>query len=155
MNYAVINFYSITNVRIIWGINGIVEKIEFTADEPFMPEAPLNIKRIIAILDNYYDYCSYDIDTLLPLDRFSLFYQNVYKTLVKIPSGSTITYSELARMAGYPEAFRAVGTAMAKNRYPLIIPCHRVVGKNSIGGFSPDISLKIKLLENETGRSAG
>lgn len=155
MKYAVIDFHSITNIRIIWDIYGMVEKIEFTSDKLFMPETPLNVKRLIDILDNYYDLSSYDIDTLLPLEKFTPFCQKVYKTLVKIPRGSTVTYSELASMAGSPGAFRAVGTAMAKNRYPLIIPCHRVVGKKSIGGFSPDISLKIKLLEKETGRSTG
>lgn len=65
------------------------------------------------------------------------FHQNVYKALVDdVPTGSTVTYGELAALAGNPKAARAVGTAMRKNPLPIIIPCHRVVQSGGgLGGY--------------------
>ncbi|MBU4340133.1 MAG: MGMT family protein, partial [Euryarchaeota archaeon] len=62
--------------------------------------------------------------------------------------GTTITYSELARRIG-SRAVRAVGGVLARNPVPIIIPCHRVVAKNGIGGFSCGVDMKIKLIELE------
>ena len=72
----------------------------------------------------------------------------------KIPYGQVVTYGQLAAQAGSPRAARAVGSCMATNRIPLIIPCHRVVGtSNSLGGYSAPggISTKDKLLAMERG----
>ena len=63
----------------------------------------------------------------LDLSGFTPFQRNVYAVLRKIPVGKTVTYGELAKRAGYLGAARAVGTAMKKNRLPLVIPCHRVI----------------------------
>ncbi|MBT3277826.1 MAG: methylated-DNA--[protein]-cysteine S-methyltransferase [Phycisphaerales bacterium] len=60
----------------------------------------------------------------------------VYRALRTIPAGDTITYGELARRIGQPTAARAVAGALGRNPTPLILPCHRVVGKTSLGGFS-------------------
>lgn len=69
------------------------------------------------------------------------------KCLATIPFGSTLTYQELATLIGNPKASRAVGTALNKNPFPLIIPCHRVVSKkDQIGGFAYPIDLKKRLL---------
>ena len=71
------------------------------------------------------------------LENVSPFHRKVYKALCKIPAGKTITYAELAKRAGSPGAARAVGTAMAKNPFPIVIPCHRVVaGNGKLGGYS-------------------
>ncbi|MEO8270621.1 MAG: methylated-DNA--[protein]-cysteine S-methyltransferase, partial [Aureliella sp.] len=56
------------------------------------------------------------------------FHRKVLEQCAQIPPGQTLTYSELAARAGSGRAARAVGSAMARNRWPLIIPCHRVVG---------------------------
>ncbi|MEE8484466.1 MAG: methylated-DNA--[protein]-cysteine S-methyltransferase [Nitrospinota bacterium] len=83
------------------------------------------------------------------LDRCPPFHKKVYKKLMNVPYGKTVTYAELARMAGNPKASRAVGSAMAKNPMPLIIPCHRVIKSNGeIGNFSSDRgpALKAKML---------
>jgi len=56
------------------------------------------------------------------------FEKRVYDTLLKVPYGCTITYGELAEAAGNRNAARAVGQAMRKNRLPLVVPCHRVIG---------------------------
>lgn len=70
----------------------------------------------------------------------------------KVPYGETVSYAELARRAGRPQAMRAVGTVMAKNLWPLIVPCHRVVRSDgNMGGFSAlqGVPLKKRLLALE------
>ena len=65
------------------------------------------------------------------------FVRKVYERTCEIPSGARLTYAELAERAGSPKAFRAVGQAMARNPFPIVIPCHRVVGSTKgSGGFS-------------------
>ena len=76
----------------------------------------------------------------------------VYQEVVQIPYGSTATYGQIAVLAGTSP--RAVGTAMRLNPTPVLIPCHRVVAVDGIGGFSPDISLKHELLTLEQGRGS-
>lgn len=74
----------------------------------------------------------------------------VFKALLKIPYGKTISYKDLAQMAGSPRAYRAVGTAVGKNPFLIIIPCHRVVKSDgSLGGFAYGSDVKRKLLEIE------
>ncbi len=68
--------------------------------------------------------------------RWPPFFAAVYRRLRKVPAGQTIEYSMLAGLAGNAAAVRAVGQAMAKNRIMLVIPCHRVVGRHGLGGFS-------------------
>lgn len=78
------------------------------------------------------------------------FQQDVWKTLLTIPSGQTISYGEMARRIKRPKAVRAVGTALGKNPIPFILPCHRVISSdNSIGGFGSGVNLKKKLLKAE------
>jgi O-6-methylguanine DNA methyltransferase len=89
------------------------------------------------------------------LDFLSSFQQRVLIAARKIDYGSTISYSKLAEMAGSHTAVRAASTVMRRNRYPIIIPCHRVIRANGeIGGYSgmqsgKAIELKRKLLRNE------
>ncbi len=91
-------------------------------------------------------------DIPLALDGFSSFCSSVLNACRDIKFGQTISYSALAKKAGRPAASRAVGSVLAKNPLPLIIPCHRVVRSDGkIGGFSAPggISLKKKMLELE------
>ena len=87
----------------------------------------------------------------LPLDaRGTPFQERVWQELVKIPYGRTISYGELACRIGNPKASRAVGMANGKNPIGIIIPCHRVIGKNgSLTGFGGGLDIKAKLLEFE------
>jgi methylated-DNA-[protein]-cysteine S-methyltransferase len=82
------------------------------------------------------------------LSYLSDFTRRVLEETRKIKYGTTITYSELARRIG-SRAVRAVGGALSRNPVPIIIPCHRVVAKNGIGGFSCGVNMKIKLIELE------
>jgi O-6-methylguanine DNA methyltransferase len=67
----------------------------------------------------------------------------------KIQPGKTMSYSELAAAIGHPKSARAVGGAVGRNRLLLLLPCHRVVGKNGLGGFRVGLDWKRKLLALE------
>jgi len=77
--------------------------------------------------------------------------QRVYLEVSAIPRGEVSSYGEIARALGRPKASRAVAWALKMNPLPLLIPCHRVVGKNDIGGYSArgGIQTKILLLTRE------
>lgn len=75
----------------------------------------------------------------------------VLKAMRNIPSGKTLSYLELAQKSGYPNAHRAVASVCAKNRIPLIIPCHRVVKSDgSVGKYFYGSDVKQALLEFES-----
>lgn len=99
-------------------------------------------------LEKYFSGINFPMTFSLSLPK-SEFYQKIYLALLKVPYAKTISYSELAFLAGYPKAARACGLAMAKNPLPVFIPCHRVVGKNSVGGYSPYLEIKKALLSLE------
>ncbi|MCA9154869.1 MAG: MGMT family protein [Pirellulaceae bacterium] len=78
-------------------------------------------------------------------DHLSPFQLQVIERCRQIPRGRTLTYRELATRSGSPNAARAVGNVMRTNRYPLIIPCHRVVASNgNLGGYSAPTGLELK-----------
>jgi methylated-DNA-[protein]-cysteine S-methyltransferase len=80
------------------------------------------------------------------------FQKQVHEACRAVPWGETLSYGQLAKVVGHPGAARAVGTVMSKNRYPLIVPCHRVLGsQGKLGGYSaPEgLSMKRRLLEME------
>ncbi len=74
------------------------------------------------------------------------FQESVWDALSNIEYGKTQTYGEIAESIGHPGAYRAVGSACGKNHLPLIVPCHRAVASNGIGGFSCGLDVKTKLL---------
>jgi O-6-methylguanine DNA methyltransferase len=87
--------------------------------------------------------------TDLPMDLpdARTFTGRVYRELMRIPPGETTTYLELARRAGSPRGARAVGQAMARNRLPVLVPCHRAVASGGgLGGFSGGLERKRALL---------
>ncbi|MDB5337966.1 MAG: methylated-DNA/protein-cysteinemethyltransferase [Planctomycetaceae bacterium] len=91
-------------------------------------------------------------DVKLHLPARTPFQQQIIDVTRKLKYGETITYGELAARAERPRAARAVGTVMSSNRFPIIIPCHRVVGAGGgLGGYSAPqgLSLKTQLLELE------
>ncbi len=77
------------------------------------------------------------------------FQSKIYKVVKRIPKGKTLTYRQVAELAGYPQAFRAVGNTLNKN-YDPGIPCHRVIRSDgSAGGYNRGVKLKIKRLKEE------
>jgi len=104
------------------------------------------IKRYCSGEKVIFDKCVVDWSLLTP------FQQRVFKEAMKIPCGAVETYSGLARKSGCPNGSRAVGNALAKNPFPLVVPCHRIIrGDGRLGGFSAwgGITLKEKLLKLE------
>ncbi len=94
-------------------------------------------------------------DVALDFDGLSRFQQRVLRCCQRIAYGCTVSYGRLAAMAGYPGAARAVGNCMASNRFPLVVPCHRVVAADgSLGKFSAPggTALKRRLLAMEARR---
>ncbi|WP_044565846.1 methylated-DNA--[protein]-cysteine S-methyltransferase [Anaerococcus provencensis] len=78
------------------------------------------------------------------------FQQSVWQELINIPYGETRTYKDIAQKINNPKALRAVGTAIGKNPFLIIIPCHRVIRNDGkLGGFAYRISVKEKLLDLE------
>lgn len=87
----------------------------------------------------------------LPVDLFGTAFQlKVWQALQEIPQGRTVTYGELAKQIGHPGAARAVGSANAKNRVAVLVPCHLVVaGGGKLGGYATGLDRKRKLLALE------
>lgn len=84
----------------------------------------------------------------LNYEGLSNFERKVLKCLKTIPYGQTRSYSWVAEKIGNPKAYRAIGNAVGKNPFPIIVPCHRVILNNGkLGGFSCGIGWKKKLLK--------
>ncbi len=89
-------------------------------------------------------------DVPVDLSSRSAFHQEVLRATARIPCGEVRTYGELAAIVGRPRAARAVGTAMARNPVPLLIPCHRVVpSSGGVGNYGYSPETKAKLLVGE------
>lgn len=89
----------------------------------------------------------------VPFDlKGTIFQQSVWKVLTEVAYGDVWTYSDIANAIGNPKSVRAVGGAIGKNPLLIMIPCHRVIGKNgSLTGFSSGLDLKRALLQHEKG----
>lgn len=101
--------------------------------------------------DQFMEYFSgkrirFDLPYLLELPEFSM---KVLEFIKEIPYGSCLTYKQVAEKIGKPGAARAVGQAMSRNPLPIFLPCHRVVGKKGLGGYTGGLEWKIYLLNLE------
>jgi methylated-DNA-[protein]-cysteine S-methyltransferase len=102
-------------------------------------EAPPPMVRLaIGAISRHFDGTPQDFrGVLLDTERLPPFHAKVYEAARGIESGRTLGYAELAALAGSPKASRAVGQAMAKNPFPIVVPCHRVLAAGGApGGFS-------------------
>lgn len=91
----------------------------------------------------------------LPWDiKATSFTYNVWKSACSIPYGETRYYKDIASMVGKPKGARAVGQALKRNPLLILIPCHRVVSTNGLGGFGAGIDVKRYLLNLEQGEPA-
>ena len=89
-------------------------------------------------------------DVALDLDGYTPFQLAVVDALRRVPWGEVVSYGELAAVAGWPNAQRAAGSVCAHNRFPLVVPCHRVVSATGIGGYGASgVEVKRRLLELE------
>jgi len=163
-------FYSIykasESIAIIWSdndvqpvINRVLLSFTKTKEEEklarYYPNAkPSSNKAINRIFNQIHDYLKgKDIRFSLSAVRLGLcpaFQQKVLRANYNIPRGRISAYGLIAKKIGYPQAARAVGTALANNPFPIIIPCHRVIRSDgTLGGFTGGLRLKQRLLKLE------
>ncbi len=104
-------------------------------------------RRLRAFLEGEQDSFS---DVELELDWCTPFQRAAVEAIRSIPYGETATYGEVAALAGHPNAQRAAGSVCASNRFPLVVPCHRVVAAGGLGSYgSLGVGYKRRLLELE------
>jgi O-6-methylguanine DNA methyltransferase len=114
-------------------------------EHPRSKENDRLLPRLADSLRAYFEGRPARFNVRLALDGVTEFRRRVLQACRKIPRGKTAAYADLARAAGSPNAGRAVGSAMANNPLPLIVPCHRVVRSDgTIGGFSSPQGLILK-----------
>lgn len=99
-------------------------------------------------------FCGKRVDFDIPIKlKGSDFQIEVWNELLKIPYGEVRTYGEIAKLIGNPNASRAVGMACNKNPLMIVVPCHRVIGKNkNLVGYEYGIDVKQKLLDLESSK---
>jgi O-6-methylguanine DNA methyltransferase len=113
--------------------------------------ATMSTGRWVRLLESYFageavDF-DLDLDAYAGLAGLTDFEREVYAALLRVPRGSVVSYRDLAAAAGHPQAYRAVGSVMARNRLPVILPCHRVVRNDgALGQYGDDPSWKARLL---------
>ena len=125
--------------------------IDFSIEQPVLShksnELTLSAKEQLAA---YFAKKRKDFDLPLDLDKHPPFFLAVWKELQNIQFGAMTSYGTIALNLNNPKAVRAVGMANGKNPLPLIIPCHRVIGKNrSLTGYAHGLEVKRWLLEHE------
>lgn len=116
-----------------------------------VPAASPEAKRIVSALCAYFRDPAHSLEIKLQIGG-TPFQQKVWRALRAIPSGQVMTYGALAERLGTSP--RAVGNACRSNPVPLVVPCHRVVAGNGLGGFAGDrqgrlVSVKRRLLQHE------
>ena len=139
--------------------------ITVLADRKRLPEQAADLRRwfgrpVIPGTNRFTDQAARELDeyfagarrefTVPLVLRGTPFQETVWKELLRIPYGETISYEELARRIGKPTAQRAVGMANGRNRIPIIVPCHRVIQKNGqLRGYGGGLWRKQFLLDLE------
>jgi methylated-DNA-[protein]-cysteine S-methyltransferase len=111
-------------------------------------DAPPVLKDTATQLEEYFARERTAFDVPMELDG-TAFQKDVWRELSRIPYGQTISYGELARRVGRPKGPRAVGQANGRNPIPIIVPCHRVLAGNGIGGYGGGLPMKRALLAVE------
>jgi methylated-DNA-[protein]-cysteine S-methyltransferase len=120
---------------------------------PRVLRSPRSIEGARRQLDEYFAGTRTRFDLQLDLRALAPFTVAVLEHLARVPYGRTTTYGALAAEVGRPRAARAVGTVMNRNRIPIVLPCHRVVGASGdLVGYAGGLERKVRLLELEGAR---
>jgi methylated-DNA-[protein]-cysteine S-methyltransferase len=120
---------------------------------PRVLRSPRSVAAARRELDEYFGGRRRSFDLPVDLRALPPFTVSVLEQLARVPYGETTTYGALAARVGRPRAARAVGTVMNRNRIPIVLPCHRVVGATGdLVGYAGGIDRKITLLELEGAR---
>lgn len=120
---------------------------------PRVLRSPSSVDDARRELDEYFTGKRRAFDLSLDLRALPPFTVSVLRELSRVPYGETTTYGQLAARVGRPRAARAVGTVMNRNRIPIVLPCHRVVGSTGdLTGYAGGLDRKRTLLELEGAR---
>jgi methylated-DNA-[protein]-cysteine S-methyltransferase len=116
---------------------------------PHAPQHPV-LRQALAQLREYFAGERSTFDLPLDLQGGTPFQQSVWRALLAIPPGTTVTYRHVGEQAGRPGAMRAVGAAVGRNPLSIVVPCHRVVGSDgSLTGYAGGLERKRALLQLE------
>jgi len=158
MNNACTLATALGPITLRWNDRGLVCAIDLLTEVAPAPAAklPPPAQRVATAIQAHLagqpaQYALADLD----LSACTAFARQVYTYLHDIPPGQTRTYGQLAAALGKPGAARAVGRAMATNPVPLAVPCHRVVARHGLGGFTGGLDFKRRLLAMEGARLIG
>lgn len=145
-----ITYMSFENISLeIITENDKLKRVEFVKSCKETTEDDSFQKEIKKELLEYFEGKRKDFEIALEVEGTE-FQKKVWIEMAKIPFGETMSYGELAEKVGCPKGARAVGLACNKNKIPIIIPCHRVVGKNGkLTGFAGGLDVKAQLLKLE------
>ncbi|MGH7706523.1 MAG: methylated-DNA--[protein]-cysteine S-methyltransferase, partial [Vulcanimicrobiaceae bacterium] len=131
----------------------VLERFPDAREVPPPPKVQRALNGIVALLRGE----ASDLSAIaLDMDGVPPFHRRVYEFARTIPPGGTLSYGELAALAGSPGAARAVGQALGRNPFAIVVPCHRVLAAGAkIGGFSSNggIATKLRLLAIEGARA--
>lgn len=150
------NFTSKYYTKIGWlcicGTETAIGEILFSEKEPITSDyLPEIYHRLNASFHDYFEHNRWTFDVNIAPNG-TVFQKRVWKELQRIPFGKTITYLDLARRLGDENVIRAAASANGKNPISILIPCHRVVGKNgNLVGYAGGLFRKKFLLELEQG----
>ena len=139
----------IGRIKIAQEGDAIVEINVTESEKESEKETPL-IKKTIKELEEYFEGKRKFFDIPISI-KGTEFQEKVWKALLKIPYGETKSYEDVAKMIGCPKGARAVGMANHNNKIIIVIPCHRVIGKNGkLVGYAGGLPVKEKLLQIES-----
>lgn len=146
-------FYDFVETPIGWlkilASDDAITAIDFDAQPDTGRHGNALTERCIAQLTEYFAGQRQHFDLPLAAQGTS-FQRSVWQALVRIPCGTTCSYQDIADTIGNPKAVRAVGAANGSNPIPIIVPCHRVIGRNgSLIGFGGGLPRKEWLLRHE------
>ncbi len=116
-----------------------MKRVYFSRESPAEPS--MLAEKIAAYLEKGAPCPAVELD----LSACTDFQTRVYSVVQGIMRGTTMTYGEVALLAGKPGAARAVGRAMATNPFAVLVPCHRVVARNGLGGFAWGLETKERM----------
>jgi O-6-methylguanine DNA methyltransferase len=134
------------------GLLQIMSQKGYIYNVKFIDKQPItnNNKTLIDDVNNYFNGLSTKFSSKYIING-TPFQKLVWAEIEKISYGQTKSYGEIAKAIGQPTSYRAVANACGQNNLALLIPCHRVVGKNDIGGYHWGVNNKKWLIDFEKG----
>ena len=155
-NTYITHYRSEIGIVKITGTKEGISALDFVEEESTQsPEIPSSLERCVEQIDAYFRRKRRDFSLDLRPEGTD-FQQRVWRQLLKIPFGKTVTYRDVASLIGNINAVRAVGNANGKNRISIIIPCHRVIGSDGkLTGYGGGLWRKEWLLRHELHNRTG